>query len=196
MSASVGGGAAVGGISTAMIVTIGAIVAVALVAIAATVVVVTSSGGPTGTVKNFLQSVANDRPGSAFNDTIWSLNKSLYPLWVHQEEFDHSENESLTIHNLTEVSQAQMTVHQRDDMNETAHAVERVFNVTVQDFCFVKFNITIKTTEDMENETHNLTGQFSLVKVNGSWLIVLEFDELEEDSVPSSMIQCAPVRSA
>ncbi len=195
MSASASGGAAAGGLSTGLMVAIAVIVAVALVAVAATVVVVTSSGGPTGTVKDYLKSITTRDAGSAFNDTVLSLNKSLYPLFKHFEEFGSDENVSIVIHNLTEVSKSQMTVGQRDDMNETSHIVEKLFNVTVQDYCFVKFNVTFKVTEHDENETHNSSGKFSLVKVNGAWLIVLELEDLEDLAQPSATRAAVEVSS-
>ncbi len=174
---SAGGIPGSGAISRTMAAVIAVVAVVAIVGTAATVIVLTGNT-PTGTVRNYLQSVVGDNPGNSFNDTVWSLNKTLYRIWAHEAEFES--NTTLTIRSLTEITKSEMTVDQRSDMNRTAHIIEDLFNVTVQNYCFVKYNITLTATEHNETETHNATGQFKLVQVKGNWLIVVMMDDLEE----------------
>ncbi len=190
MSTTAGGAAAAGAMSKAIIAIVIAIAAVAVVAIAATVVVL-SSGGPTGTVRNYIDSAVNDKPGSAFNDTVWSLNQSLYPAFKIASEITTEPNTTVDIHSLTEITKSQMTPFERTGMNATSHIIEVLFNVTVQDYCFVEYYITVTMTEHGVKEIHNSTGQFGLIQVKGSWLILFALDDLEEHMGHDSSLQAS-----
>ena len=161
-----------------MVAAIIAVVVVVAAAVTAAVVVLTSEG-PTATVRNYIENTAGDRLGSAFNDTVWSLNKNLYPVWRSLIVFVPT-NETVKITSLTEVTKSDMTGSQRFEMNLTANIIEGLFNVTVQNYCFVNANFTVTTTVHNEQHVDNETVHFQLVEVNGRWLIVLALGDLED----------------
>lgn len=179
MNTPMGGGTPQAGSSQKTIaIVIAVVVVIALIGIAVTVMVLTRSGSPGATAREYLDSATSGDKGRAYNTTIWKLNQSLYSDWADMNfgEVDHQ----FEINSLIEIHQKDMTVQEKHVMNETAQKIEELFGVVVQDYCIVKINMTVTWTDQGVPQTDNSAGQLPLVKVDGSWLIVLMLDDLED----------------
>lgn len=182
MNTPAGGGAPRTGTSQKTIaIVVCVIVVIAMVGIAFTVMVLTKSGSPSATVRDYLDSVESGDKGRSYDTTIWKLNESLYSDWTDMIDIGEVDYH-FEINSLTEIHQKDMTVQEKHVMNETAQTIEKLLGVVVQDYCIIKFNMTVTWTDQgvPQPQTENSTGHFLLVKVDGSWLIVLMLDQLED----------------
>ncbi len=180
MNTPMGGGTPQAGSSQKTIaIVIAVVVVIALIGIAVTMMVLTKGGSPSATVRDYLDSVESGDKGRSYDTTIWRLNESLYSDWTDMMDVGEADYH-FEINSLTEIHQKDMTVQEKHVMNDTAQTIETLLGVVVQDYCIIKLNLTVTWTDQGAPQTENSTWQFPLVKVDGSWLIVLMLDDLED----------------
>jgi hypothetical protein len=164
----------------AIAIVIAVVIVIGLVGMAITAIVLTADKdtAPEKVLREYFDLASNRDAGGMYNVTIWSFNQSLFADWY--DWIHWGEVTSVQINSLNTTYRTDMTLEEQEQMDEMMLTIEDLMEVDVQEGCLVGFNISVTSTDGGHSETSNYTDELPLVKIEGTWYIVILLDDLED----------------